>query len=471
MTLRFERIQTDGIAMLSYLVGDDSEGTAAVIDPRPDVDVYLEMARRSRVTITHIFETHIHADFMSGACELADRVGNARICASAEGGAEYGFDHTPVRDGERFRFGKVELTARHTPGHTPEHLSFEIGEAGGDEPPWAVFSGDSLFVGSAGRPDLLGKDEEKLSAQLFHTLRDYYLGLPDHTIVMPCHGAGSACGADIADRPVSTIGRERRHNPFLQIEDVDEFTEFVLGGAPPEPTHYKTLKKINAAGPPVIGHLPTVPGLTPEQFKEAVGREGTQLVDTRDMLAFGGAHIGGALNIGARQELSVWAGWMLDHERPILLILESDTDLEEVAALLLRTGFTRFAGRLVGGMRAWCSAGYPIRHLPQMSVHELEAQRDTVLPLDVRNPDEWEAGHVPGAHHLCLCDLAQNGKVPLDPGRPLAVYCGSGYRASIAASLLIRRGFRDVRNVPGSWGAWQSAGLPTEKPVGQEAVA
>jgi hydroxyacylglutathione hydrolase len=465
MTMVFQRVHTPGIAQISYLIGDDDSGTAAVIDPRPNVDVYLEAARQFGVAITHVFETHIHADFMSGSQELVSRLGAARLCASGEGDAEYGFDLIKIRDGEPFEFGKVLLTARHTPGHTPEHMSYEIAEVDRPDSPWGIFTGDSLFVGSAGRPDLLGDDQtETLVKQLFHTLRDYYLRHDDGVIIYPCHGAGSACGADIGDRPMGTIGFERRTNDFLQIEDFDEFKKFVEEGAPPEPHHYKYLKKLNTQGPPILGHAPSIPGLSPQEFQDLAQRDDVQLVDARAMLAFGGGHIAGAMNIGPRPELSVWAGQMLDHEKPILLVIDRDTELDWFVWNFVYTGFIRFAGYLTGGMKAWQNAGLPWQLLPQISVHDLNRQQDDVQLLDVRAPEEWDEGHIPGAQHVFVADMRNGAEEldKLDKHKPIVTYCDSGYRADIAASELQRRGFDDVRNVPGSWQAWKNAGYETE---------
>lgn len=466
MSLIFKTIQTAGIAELSYLIGDDNDGTAAIFDPRPDVEVYVEMAQEEKLTITHIFETHIHADLVSGSCELAARVHGARIYVSHEGGASYAFAHEKVRDGDRFEFGALLITARHTPGHTPEHLSYLLAEAEHPEMPWGVFTGDSLFVSSAGRPDLLGEEHtQALAEQQFHTLRDFYLKLPDHVMIYPNHGAGSPCGADIGDRLSSTIGYERRFNKFLQFDDVKSFTEYALATAPPMPTYYPRMKKVNARGPEVLGHLPRVPGLPPKAFQEAVEQKRGTLVDTRTMLAFGGGHIPGALNLGASPILSIWAGWMLDPEKPILLVLEKETELDEVVRLFLRTGYANFGGYLLGGMKAWDAAGYPLAEVGQMNVHELNQRAGILQVVDVRSPREWKNGHVPGARHIFLPELRQrlNG---LDRTKPTAVYCASGYRASIAASILKREGFEDLHNVPGSWEAWKAAGLPVEEARG-----
>src|SRR2546425_2264569 len=249
MALVFETIETEGLAEISYLVGDDEEGVAAVFDPRADVDIYIDLAREKNVSLTHIFETHIHADLVSGARELCSRAESARIFVSHEGGAHYGFENEKVKNGDQFKLGSVVITARHTPGHTPEHLAYLLAEEDHPETPWGVLTGDSLFVSSAGRPDLLGASEtEKLAAQQFHTLRDFYLKLPDSVIIYPGHASGSPCGADIGDRLSSTIGYERPFNPFLQFDDVKSFTKYAVSTAPPVPKYYPLMKKLNAEG-------------------------------------------------------------------------------------------------------------------------------------------------------------------------------------------------------------------------------
>ena len=462
MALILETVQTEGIAALSYLIGDDKTGSAAVIDPRADVEIYVELAKKRKVAITHVFETHIHADLLSGSRELSARVKTAKVFVSVEGGARYDFGHEALRDGASFTFGELILTARHTPGHTPEHMSYVAAEEARAETPWGIFTGDSLFVNSAGRPDLMGDDQaEKLAEQLYDTLYSYYLKLGDSVIIYPAHGHGSPCGADIGDRLTSSIGYERRFNPFLQHPDKAEFKEYALSSAPPEPKYYKRMKRVNAAGPEVLGNVPLVPGLPPKLFKEAIDTDNALVIDTRSMLAFGGSHIEGAMNIAALPELSIWAGWMLDPERSLLLVLEHDEDVANVVALFLRTGFTKFAGYLVGGMKAWDNAGLPLAEVDQISVHEVKEQADDLQIVDVRSPDEWKKGHIPGAMHIFLPEIPKRfGELKKD--KPVAVYCDSGYRASLAASLLKPLGF-DVHNVPGSWQAWLSAKYAVEK--------
>src|SRR6266513_5117865 len=462
MSLVFKTIQTEGIAELSYLLGDDGEGIAVIFDTRQNIDVYLEMARDEKLAVTHIFETHIHADLVSCSRELCARLESAKIFDSHEGGASYGFEHETVRGGDRFRFGEVLVTAQHTPGHTPEHLSYLLAEVDHPETPWGILTGDSLFVSSAGRPDLLGADHtNELAEKQFHTLHDFYLKLPDHIMIYPNHGSGSPCGADIGARLSSTIGYERKFNKFLQFTDAKSFTDFAINTAPPVPHYYPVMKRVNAEGPTVLGNLPLVPGLPPKAFTDAIEKKAGVLVDVRNMLAFGGGHIAGALNIGGTPILSIWAGWMLEPETPILLVLEGDDDLERIVRLFMRTGYTKLAGYLIGGMKAWDAAGFPLETIGQMSVHELNERKSSLQILDVRSLGEWKKGRVAGARHIFLPELRKRiGE--LDRAKPTAVYCGSGYRASIATSILKPEGFRELWNVPGSWEAWKKAKLPVE---------
>jgi hydroxyacylglutathione hydrolase len=462
MALVFETIPSPGIAALSYLVGDDAAGVAAVFDPTVESEKYLAIAREKQVSITHVFETHIHADFVSGARQLCERAGSARVHVSHEGGGRYGFVHEALNDGDRFLFGETAVVVRHTPGHTPEHVSYQLEQTQHPGSPWGVITGDSLFVGSAGRPDLMGSGEtEKLTRKLFDTLRGFYLTLPDGVMIFPAHGHGSPCGADISDRPVSTIGHERKFNPYLQFTEYEAFRDHALSDAPPVPTYYPRMKKINARGPEIAERLPTVPALPPETFSAALEKDAGVLIDTRTMLGFGGGHIPGALNLGGLPMLSIWAGWLLEPDEPLLLVLDGDEKLAEVVTLFLRTGYTRFAGYLAGGMTAWSHAGKDLARVTQMTVHELHARDSGLQILDVRSPGEWEKGHVPGASHCFLPELRKRCAT-WDKRLPIAVYCDSGYRASIGTSILKQEGFDDVRNVPGSWQAWQQAGLPVD---------
>jgi hydroxyacylglutathione hydrolase len=460
-----ETVLTDGIAQLSYLIADTSSGTAAIIDPRTDVEIYEHLARKHGVAITHIFETHIHADFVSGSRSLASRVGTANIYRSGVR-AKYDFPAQSVDDGQEFDFGSFRLTTRHTPGHTPEHLSFLLSEAKHPDQPWAVFTGDSLFVGSAGRPDLLGKGQtDELAEELYETLYNFYLKLEDYVTVYPGHGAGSACGASIGDRLNSTIGYERRTNKFLSFPNAKAFTSFVVDEAPPVPWHYPELKKVNVAGPVILDRLPTIPALPPTQFRKVAREAGVTTIDTRAMTAFGGGHVPGAINIGARPDLSAWVGELFDLDQRLLLIVDDDEDIERIQRLIVRTGHTEFAGYLAGSMKAWETAGMPLEAIEQITVHQLKRQlEDRKRPtiLDVRSPDEWRSGHIPGAVHCYIGDM-RDRITGLDKDKPYVTYCASGYRASIASSLMQSRGFQNVANVPGSWNAWTAAGYPSAR--------
>jgi hydroxyacylglutathione hydrolase len=462
----FETILTEGVAQLSYLIGDKATGMAAVIDPRRDIDVYVDLARKHKLTITHTLETHIHADLVSGCLGLADRTGTAKVCVSAEGGPKYGFPHEGLKDGDTIDLGRIILTAKFTPGHTPEHMSYLVSESNHPDQAFAIFSGDCLFANSVGRPDLLGDDQtDGLAKQLYRSIYEFYLKLPDSVRVHPAHGAGSPCGANISDRLVTTIGYERENNPALQFKDEDAFVEYVLFTAPPEPVYYPRMKKENAEGPVVLGRLPTCPPMSPKVFEQAISEGDAQLVDNRQMLAFGGGHIPGALNIGPRAELSIWAGWMLDPQKPIFLVLPKDTDLPEVQRQFIRVGYYKFGGYLLGGMEEWNNKGLPITEMAQMSVHELNEKLppEDLQVLDVRTPGERQDGHIPGSTYIFLPELLKKAE-RLDKSRRVAVYCDSGYRASLAASLLLRMGFKDVHNVPGSWKAWKALGYEVQTP-------
>lgn len=461
MSLVFERILTEGLGDLSYLIGDDESGLAAVIDPRADVAIYEKLAQQHKVSIKHILQTHIHEDFLSGAVALSHRVGGAVLHMRHVDDIP-AYDHDEIHDGDRLELGSVILTARATPGHTPEHTSYLVSEKKRAKDPYAVFTGGSLLVNAAGRSDLLGPEAaQRLIVEQFHTLYSFYLGLPDGVIVHPTHGHGSPCGADIGDRLSSTIGYERRFNPFLQHPNAEDFKRYAFSQLSAKPTYYGRLKEENTAGY-LHPHLPPVPALPVEKFKAAASGGNAVVVDVRDLHAFAGGHIPNALNIGGLPELSIWAGWMLDVRKDILLVMSNDEDLERIVSLFVRTGFTRFAGYVVGGMKAWADAGMPISMITIMPIHQLKNRPDHGCLIDVRSAEEWAKGHIPGAIHIFLPELPTKIKT-LDKTTPVTTYCATGYRASIAASLLKAAGFEHVENVPGSWTAWCKAGFPVEK--------
>ena len=459
MGLVFEAIATEGLAHVAYLIGDSSSGTAALIDPAVDVDRYLKMAHERRVVITHIFETHIPSDMVSGSRELQAHLPGAKICLSWEGASEYKFPHLPVHDGDRFTFGDLVITARHTPGPTPEHMAYLLSERTNPHSHWGVCTGDSLLLQSAGRVDLLGSEKAPLLAEkLYHTMQDFYLPLPDGILLYPAHTKGSPCGLDIGQRPVTTLGYERIHNPYLQPQEKADFCNFAQAAAPPLPPYFSKMRRINSEGPAVIGHLLELHPLGPAAFKQSIDEEDTVLIDTRDMFAFGAGHIAGALNLGAAPAMSLWGGWFIDPEKRILLIVD-EHEKDNVVRYLRRTGFNNFAGYLEGGMSAWSNAGYALQQIPQRSVQQLKEAGNKLQLVDVRSSAEHDQGFIPGAVHIPLARLIEQlGK--LNPEVATAVYCGAGYRASLATSLLRRHGFKNVNNIPGSWKAWREAGFP-----------
>ncbi|MDF2441084.1 MAG: hydroxyacylglutathione hydrolase [Abditibacteriota bacterium] len=458
-----ETVESKGLAHLSYVLGDDNQGMCIVIDPRRDVSIYLDIARRNNCRITHIFETHIHADFVSGARELAAQSG-----AQIVGGVSdaYGFELHQAQDGETFSLGQLTIKVLATPGHTPEHISLLVSGGKGSHKPWAVFTGDTLFAGEVGRPDLLGAgSEQALARSLFHSLHDVLFQLGDEVEIYPAHGSGSPCGGSIGDRLTSTIGYERLNLPKAQIKDEDEFMSTVLADLPPAPLYYPRMKKINAQGATVLGCMRNLPPLDADRFDEARREGNTQIVDTREIEAFGGAHISGALNIALREEFPVWSGWMLRPDQKLLLVLTDEGDLDAVQRHLLRIGIENVVGFLRHGMRGWIEAGKPFETLPQTSVHTLKRQLDSgsgLKVLDVRQDGEWKAGHIQGATHIFVPELVE-APLPFAADEPVAVYCGSGYRASIAASVLQARGFQNVSTVPGSIKAWKGAGYELTK--------
>lgn len=459
MALVFKDFYTDGIAQLSYLVGDDAAGVAAIIDPRRDIDIYVEEAATRGLRLIYAIETHIHADFASGTHELVARTGVEIV----GGEGDYGFSLRQMKDGEELLLGELTLRAVHTPGHTPEHVILALSGGKQGEAPFGIFAGDTLFNLDVGRPDLLGNDlERRLAGKLHDSLFGKLVPMGDGVAVWPGHGAGSACGKSLGDLLATTIGHERAVNPALQPRSREAFTSWILDEMPEPPRHYARLKRINAAGAQVRGSVPVPPPMKPDAFAEAM-RDGAVAIDTRSMLAFGGGHVPGSLNIGLGKEFPAWLGWMVDHGTKIVLVAEGPSQAMQAATHAFRLGYDTVLGWLGLGMTAWQNTARPLRQVDQWSVQELQAHRhDRDLQiLDVRSPEEFEAGHVPGARNIYVPHLPE--RFPeFDRGRPVVTYCGTGYRASIGASVLAGAGFERVINIPGSWTAWKHAQLPVE---------
>jgi hydroxyacylglutathione hydrolase len=460
-----------GLAIYSYMVGDEKSKQCAVIDPTRDVDEFLLIAKREGLRITHVLETHVHADFVSGSAELKARLGDeVQIVVSGLGGKEWTppYADLVVADGDEISLGSVRLKAVHTPGHTYEHVAWALfDDTRSKDTPWLVFTGDFLFVGDVGRPDLLGEEaRKKLAHQLYESVFDKLPILPDFTEVYPAHGAGSLCGKAIGSRSASSLGYERRFSVALQPKGEPEWVATLLKGMPIAPPYFRRMKKVNAEGPKVLGPEP----LGQKRFTAKVIHdrvcEHCLVLDVRPKEAFAAAHIPGSINIPLGHNLPTWAGWVLPYDRPILIVPDDPADVPEVVTHLLRVGFDDVQGYLEGGLTEWETHGFELGRLETISVHELAARldREETRPfvLDVRTDSEWEGGHIAGAHHIHGGTLEERyAEVPRD--RPVAVVCGTGYRASIASSFLKREGYEDVANALGGMSAWKAAGLPVVK--------
>ncbi|MEO6807965.1 MAG: MBL fold metallo-hydrolase [Isosphaeraceae bacterium] len=457
-----------GLAIYSYMVGDEKSKQCAVIDPTRDVDEFLEIAKREGLRITHILETHVHADFVSGSAELKARLGaGVEVVVSGLGGPEWTppYADVVVRDGSEISLGTVSLKAIATPGHTPEHVAWALYDhTRSKDVPWLVFTGDFLFVGDVGRPDLLGEEARaKLAHQLYRSVFDTLPVLPDFTEIYPGHGAGSLCGKAIGSRGSSSVGYERRFSVPLQPSEEAKWVATLLKGMPIAPPYFRRMKAVNSKGPTIIG--PVLPGqrrFTALEVHERVC-EHCLVLDVRSKEAFASAHIPGSINIPLGSSLPTWAGWVLPYDRPILIVPDDPADVAEVITHLLRVGFDDVQGYLEGSLAGWETHGFELARLATNSVHELAAKLGTPshppFVLDVRTGSEWNSGHIKGALHIHGGTLQERmSEVPGD--RPVAVVCGSGYRASIASSFLKREGYQDVTNVLGGMSAWNAAGLP-----------
>ena len=465
----FERFEEPGLSQYSYGIGCQGAGAIAIIDPMRDIDVYIDYAQRNRVRITHVLETHIHADFASGARELAEKTG-AELCLSGHDEGELfevGYPCTKLKDGDSIEIGNVRLVARHTPGHTPEHMSYLVYDLmRSPDTPMAMCSGDFLFVGSLGRPDLLGEAETDGLARKLHASVRSLDELPDSMEIHPGHGAGSMCGAGMSGRPMSTLGYERIANPLLDPGlDEDAFVARILSNLPPRPDYYTRMKGLNSEGPALLGALSAGPPVTPEDAR-AFAETGL-IVDIRNQTDFGRGHVPGSICIGGGKSFSTWAAWMLPPEKPMLLVGSSNEDIEQAVRGLVRVGLDAIAGHLTGGMKAWAKAGLPVAQhevIPSNELQERMAAGDDLTVLDVRTDREWDGGHIPGARHVVLQDLPSVVDQFADSG-PVVTVCGGGYRSAIAASLLEQAGV-EVLDQLGGMAAWNRAGCSTtEEPA------
>jgi hydroxyacylglutathione hydrolase len=449
------------LAHASYLIADPSRGEAAVVDPQRDVEQYLDQAEQLGCRIGHVFLTHFHADFIAGHLELRDR-SQAEIHLGARAEAEYRF--TPVADGDEVRVGRIRLVGLETPGHSPESISILVFDPDrSDTVPYAVLTGDTLFIGDVGRPDLraaLGWSAEQLGSLLYDSLHQKLLPLPDETLVYPAHGAGSLCGKNLSTDTVSTIGVQRLYNYALQPMSRDRFIEIVTADQPDSPEYFTYDAILNTRERPTLDEA-LDRELQPLSLQRAMAlvQEGAQLLDTRDPVDYQGAHVRGAINVGLGGSFATWCGTILDADRELVLIAEPGRELE-AATRLGRIGFDRVAGYLAGGMQPLDDAPGLIEQTTRLTAPALAEQlaaADGPLLVDVRAAGEWEQGHIEGAVNVPLSRLRAEMR-GLSHDRTLVTYCASGYRSAIANSVLGHEGL-SVADLVGGLAAWESARL------------
>jgi hydroxyacylglutathione hydrolase len=451
------------LAHASYLIADEDSGLAAVVDPQRDVDQYVSDAARVGCRVAHVFLTHFHADFLAGHLELRDREG-ATIHLGARASAEYTF--TPMTDGSTLAMGGVRLVVLETPGHSPESISILVFDAEhGDGTPQAVLTGDTLFIGDVGRPDLrasLGWSADELAGLLYDSLHQKLAPLPDETLVYPAHGAGSLCGRSLSTDTVSTLGTQRRFNYALQPMTRKRFIEMVTTDLPDAPAYFTYDAVLNAKERPTLDQA-LARELNPLSLAHllALQRAGAQLLDAREPAQFESAHVRGSLNIGLGGSYATWCGTILDRERPVVLIAEPGRE-REAATRLGRIGFDTVTGYLAGGMEALARSPELIERTERITAGSLAEQLsgdEPPLLIDVRTPPEWTQRGIDGAINVPLNRLHDNLPVVADD-RPAVVYCASGYRSAIAASLMLRAGFTRVLDLVGGLAAWDAARLP-----------
>jgi glyoxylase-like metal-dependent hydrolase (beta-lactamase superfamily II)/rhodanese-related sulfurtransferase len=459
----FEQFYLGCLAHASYMIA--SEGAAMVVDPQRDVEIYLKAAEANQASIRHIFETHLHADFVSGHRELAARTG-AQIYIGAQAGAT--FPHVAVQEGFRLQVGKILVTAYETPGHTPESICLVIADQEKSAEPWGVLTGDTLFLGDVGRPDLSRQySPAQLAGMLYDNLHNKILKLADNVLVYPAHGAGSLCGRNMRAERVSTIGTERLTNYALQIRSREEFIKQLTSNLPARPEYFLQDAEINRTGAAALADLPMLSAIEPAELTETLAEGGIAL-DVRPSEQFAAGHVPGSVNIALSGQFASWAGTLLGLTARPVLIAESEQDGSEARMRLARVGLEDARGYLKGGIGAWREAGLALSTIPQIDAEFLAGQlrKQPLQVLDVRREPEWEAGHIEGAIWWPL-DNFKVAPPEIDRNLPIAVHCKGGYRSMIACSLLQRAGFRNVINVMGGFDAWQQANLPvvTEKPV------
>ena len=429
---------------------------AAVVDPQRDVGIYIECATKLGLRIEHVIETHLHADFISGHQELAALTG-ATIYLGANAGAR--FPHVAVHDGDEVRFGDCVLRFLETPGHTVESISIVVTDTDNSPEPYAVLTGDTLFIGDVGRPDLApDRTPQELAGMLYDSLHNKLLTLRDSVLVYPAHGAGSLCGRQMSAEKSSTIGQQRLENYALRPKSKDEFVRLLTAELPERPGYFALDAELNRSGPAPLADLPIPEGLSPQRILE-LQRAGAVLLDTRSSSQFGAGHIPGSIHIGLTGQFASWAGRIIGLERSIVFIGEDRKEMLEARTRLARVGIENVAGYLENGLAAWFRAGLDVDEVPQVTVQDLHREMEQLQLVDIRQPGEWEQGHIAQGVNKPLPKLTDMLD-DLDRERPIALHCKSGYRSSIGTSLLKREGFTDVMNVIGGFDAWKACDFP-----------
>lgn len=464
----FKQIYEPGLAHASYMIGCQKTGECLVIDAKRDVDTYLAIAKTERLTITHLTETHIHADFLAGTREL-QVLTKADIYLSNEGGPDwqYDFEHIGLVDGSTFNIGNIKVEVMHTPGHTPEHISFLVTDTPAtNSVPVMIFTGDFVFVGDVGRPDLLEKAAgykgtmDAGARQLWKSMQRFRT-LPDHIQVHPAHGAGSACGKALGSVPSSTVGYEKLVNWAFQHTTEDAFVEELLNGQPEPPFYFAEMKTRNKVERKLLPSIPTVPEVSLDVVKGALA-SGSDVVDMRSKIAFTSGHIPGCLSIPNNKVASTWMGWLLTYDKPFYIIVDANS-VEDVVRKGMRIGLDNIAGYMPS-VDAWTAAGNKLEEVPLIEHEELMERYNNadVVVVDVRGATDFNNGHIPGAINIHTGYVAQSAQ-ELPSDKTIVLSCASGDRSNIAAGVLLRAGIKNVLNYPLGFSGWYAAKAPVEK--------
>ncbi|HNC09699.1 MAG TPA: MBL fold metallo-hydrolase [Anaerolineales bacterium] len=456
----------DGLGCASYIIGCEAKGVAAIVDPDREVQKYLDSAASRDLKITHIIETHLHADHVSGNSDLAARTG-AQIYVHEASGAE--FPHQPVKDGDVLELGNLRLKILHTPGHTPESITLLVTDTTRSDQPWLALTGDTLFVGDIGRPDLVGAEAANgLANDMYHTINEKILPLNDGLLVYPGHGAGSLCGKSIGSMRSTTLGYERISNPALAPRNQQEFVEFAVSDLPEQPGNHTRIKTMNRKGVKPLGAVKPAPLAINEALPYF--QRGAGLLDTRSKAEYVQAHVPGSVHLEANDQLSNRIGFVFPPDAPMILLLNDAKDYERVVYSLARVGYENVVGYISESLDTWQRMGLPltagdVKDIEPKELHTLIqncTNGDCPVVVDVREPWEYQRGHVPNAILMPLGQLASR-VAELDPERPVAVICASGNRSQSAAALFGQKGFKTVYNVLGGTGMWMRSGLPVSR--------